>query len=36
LNANVNGKYKLSKIGDAITNSTGAYYDTGTPSKRKM
>jgi hypothetical protein len=34
LNANVTGKYKLSKIGDAITNSIANYYLPGTPSKK--
>jgi hypothetical protein len=35
LNAKVNGKYKLSKIGDAISNSVAAYYDIGMQSKQK-
>ena len=35
LNAKVNGKYKLSKIGDAISNSVAAYYDMGLQSKQK-
>ena len=34
LNANVDGKYKLSKIGDAISNSVSRYYDA-TPSSKK-
>ncbi|MFT5252671.1 MAG: hypothetical protein ACI87N_001687, partial [Flavobacteriales bacterium] len=35
LNAKVNGKYKLSKIGNAIANSVAAYYDIGMQSKQK-
>jgi hypothetical protein len=35
LNANINGKYKLSKIGDAISNSIATYYATGKQSKQK-
>ena len=35
LNAKVNGQYKLSEIGNAISNSVATYYTTGTPSKQK-
>ncbi|MDG2432653.1 translocation/assembly module TamB domain-containing protein, partial [Flavobacterium sp.] len=35
LNATVDGKYKLSKIGNAISNSVASYYATGAPSKQK-
>lgn len=34
LNLNVDGKYKLSKIGDAISNSVSRYYDA-TPGSKK-
>lgn len=36
LNATVNGKYKLSEIGDVISNSVATYYNIGTPSKQKV
>lgn len=35
LNLNVDGKYKLSKIGDAISNSVSRYYDA-TPGSKKI